>query len=293
MRALFKSAILQKKFEEDGFVKISSMLSPNEVSELMKEYGSVKDEHEKIGIPYITTSHSNDFDLISRVDSLLQKVIGPAIDRYLINYKLIFGNYLIKMPGSGSDTSPHQDITFVDESLYASVNLWVALQDTNEGNGCMYFLRGSHALHPTIRPTHDYKWLYQDVIEEVKKSSEIYTAKAGDVFVFNHAVVHGSYSNGSDKPRVAAVIAAYSSDAPLIHYYLPDINKDKVQVYSMTKEAFLHFKKGEPPAKGVFLNEINYEFKQLNVSEFRQLIKRKSKLDSILSSISDFIKYPK
>ena len=128
MKALFNSAELQKKFEADGFVKIS-LLSQAEVLDLMAEYKAVAEAHEKINIPYITTSHSNNAELIHHVDSVLQKVIAPAVNKYLKNYKLLFGNYLVKMPGNGSETLPHQDITFVDETQFASVNIWVALQD--------------------------------------------------------------------------------------------------------------------------------------------------------------------
>ena len=267
-----------------------SLLSQAEVLDLMAEYKAVAEAHEKINIPYITTSHSNNAELIHHVDSVLQKVIAPAVNKYLKNYKLLFGNYLVKMPGNGSETLPHQDITFVDETQFASVNIWVALQDTNEENGCMYFLKGSQNLMPTLRPTHDYPWTYSNVIDDIKIRSEKYPAKAGDAFIFNHAVIHGSFPNNTDQPRIAAVIAGYHSEAPLLHYYLPEGASNKVQKYSMTKEAFLHFKKGQPPAKGVLLDEINYDFYQIDRREFKLLLKNNSSSNSILNSLSDFLK---
>ncbi len=289
MKALFSSDELQKKFEADGYVQIP-LLTQAEVYELMTEYKAVSEAHEKINIPYITTSHSNNAELIHHVDAVLQKVIAPAVDKYLKNYNLLFGNYLVKMPGNGSETMPHQDITFVDESQYASVNIWVALQDTNEENGCMYFLKGSHNLMPTLRPTHDYPWVYSNVIDDIKRRSEKYPAKAGDAFIFNHAVIHGSYPNNTNLPRIAAVIAGYHSDAPLLHYYLPVGESNKVEKYSMTKEAYLHFKKGQPPAKGVLLGEINYDFYQIDKKEFKLLLRNNSNRNSILNSVSDFFK---
>jgi hypothetical protein len=274
MKPLFSSSLLQKQFEENGFVKIP-LLDQAEAAALMTAYEGVAEAHERINIPYITTSHSNDSALIHQVDMILQKALGPAIDRYLINYNLLFGNYLVKMPQEGSETSPHQDITFVDESQYASVNIWVALEDINEANGCMYFLPGSHMLIPTLRPTHDYPWAYEKVADEIKRKSVYFTAKAGEAFIFNHAVVHGSYANSTDKPRIAAVLAAYHKEAELLHFYLPEGERSIVQKYSMTKEAFLHFVKGSPPLKGVFVDNIEYDFRQLSAEEFKVLLKSK------------------
>ncbi len=289
MKALFISPEQQRKFEDDGFVKVQ-LLNPAEVAELLGMYKTVAAEHEKINIPYITTSLTYNAELIANVDTALQKIIGPAIARYLINYKLLFGNFLIKMPVDQSETEPHQDITFVDEEQYASVNIWVALQDTDTTNGCMYFLKGSHKFIPTLRPGCIYNWEYENVKAEIIEKAEIFPAKAGEAFIFNHAVVHGSYPNTSGQPRVAGVIAAYHDDAPLIHYYMPDPKKNVLQKYNMTKEAFLTFAEDQPPAKGVFVNEITHNFRQLNKKEFNALVKNKSGNYSWWQSINNFIK---
>jgi len=267
MKPLFKSDVLQQQFETDGFVQLK-LISREDANLLLQEYEKVSEAHQRINIPYITTSHSNNPELIQHVDNVLQKVLAPALDQVLSNYKLLFGNYLIKMPGIGSETEPHQDITFVDESKYTSVNVWVALQNTTPENGCMYFLPGSHRFATTIRPTHNYKWMYENVKEQIKGASKVFPAKAGDAFIFNHAVIHGSFENNTSEPRIAAVVAAYNSDAPLIHYYLPEIDKNRLQKFSMDKEAYLHFTKHQPPAKGVYLEDEYFEFKQLSEAEF-------------------------
>lgn len=288
MIPLFQSEDFQQQFEQDGFVKVS-LLSPTQAKELMEAYKTVASAHEQINIPYITTSHSNNAALIMLVDDMLQKVIAPELDKVLVNYKLLFGNFLVKMPVVDSQTDPHQDITFVDESKYASVNVWVALQDTTPENGCMYFMRGSHNLMPTIRPTHDYKWAYENVKEEIKKHAEIFPAKAGDAFIFNHAVLHGSFANTSTEPRIAAVVAAYHAEAPLIHYYLPSSNSNRLQKYSMNKEAYLHFVKQQPPAKGVYIADEEFDFKQLTPNEFYRLTEKQPKHSSLLQKFSAWL----
>ena len=288
MSALFQSDSLQAEFEENGFVKVN-LLSKSEVNKLTSAYQDVAEEHERIGIPYITTSHSNNADLITKVDTILQKVIGPALEKYLSNYKLLFGNFLIKMPGENSETEPHQDITFVDESVHSSVNIWVALQDIDENDGCMYFLKGSHKFMPTLRPTHDYPWVYDLVKEDIQRESFLFTAKAGDAFIFNHAVVHGSLKNKSKTPRLAAVIAAYPESAELIHYFLPPGEKMMVKKYLMTKDAYLSFVKHKPPLKGVYVGELKHVFRQLTKEEFKQILKSGKSKTGFLESIKQAI----
>ena len=288
MKPLFISPQHQQKFEEDGFVKIP-LLNASEIAALLAEYDKVSKQHEQLNIPYITTSLTFDAGLIAHVDEVLQKVMGPAINRFMIHYKLLFGNFLLTMPVNHSETAPHQDISFVDEDQFASVNIWVALQDIDKENGCMYFLKGSHKLVPTLRPACQYEWEFEHVKDEIINRAETFTAKAGDAFIFNHAVLHGSYPNTSGKPRVAAVIAAYHSEAPLIHYYMPTEKKGVLQKYAMTKEAFMNFTEGQPPENGVLLNEFNYEFRSLSKKEFEGLTNKK-RAKGFLYSITNLFK---
>ncbi len=274
MNRLFKSTELQKQFDEDGFVKVA-LLSTQQVIELQQAYKSVAAEHEGMALPYITTSHSNNHELITKVDNLIQPTLSAELSKVLTNYRLLFGNFLVKMPVSHSETDPHQDITFVDESKYTSVNVWVPLQDVNKNNGCMYFLPGSHQFIPTIRPTHHYPWPYENVKNEIKEKSIVFEARAGEAFIFNHAVIHGSFANNGATPRIAVVVAAYNESAPLIHYFLPDINKPVLQKYSMTKNAFLSFVKQQPPTKGIYLGDEPFNFKQLSKQEFSAIYEAK------------------
>lgn len=286
MKPLFKSPELQERFERDGFARLQ-LLDADEAEDLLTMYNTVANEHEAVNIPYITTSHTNNHELIAKVDKMVQSVLVPRLDVHLQNYKLLFGNFLVKMPIEGSDTPPHQDITFVDEQEHFSVNIWVALQDNDQRNGCMYFLPGSHKFMHTIRPTHYYPWAYEKVKPSIIKNSMVFPSKAGEAFVFMHSVVHGSYANISGVPRVAAVIAAYTDGADLVHYYLPngDPNKE-LEKYSMTKEAYIHFVKEQPPAKGVFLENVRHDFKQVDEKELKSMLnKDRPLLKRILSKL--------
>ena len=157
------------------------------------------------------------------------------------------------------------------------------MEDINANNGGMYFLKGSHKFMPTIRPTHDYKWAYEFVKEEIKANAEIFTAKAGDAIIFNHATIHGSFANLSSKPRLAAVLAAYSAQAELIHYYLPKIESNIMKKYRMSKEAYLTFVKQQPPSKGEYIGEESFDFRQITKHEMMAFVSPRRKLKNLIA----------
>lgn len=285
---LFISEELQERFDRDGFVSVP-LLSAAEAASLAAAYEPYRAVHEQIGLPYITTSHSSDAALITEVDGVLQQVLAPAIARVMTDYKLLFGNYLVKMPVENSESDPHQDITFVDEDEYASVNIWVALQDTTAANGGMYFLPGSHRYMEVIRPTHHYPWAYEQVKDEIREASVSFDARAGEAFIFHHSVIHGSHPNRSGVVRLAAVMAAYSAAAPLIHYYKPEEAPDTLQVYAMDKPAYLSFEKQKPPRQGVLIDTIPYHPIQLDKAALYTLM-HKDKPRTYTDRIADFVR---
>lgn len=268
MEPIFQSALHQKEFDENGFVKFT-LLTPGQADELLRLYETTSAEHNEIALPFTTTSHSNNHELIRKVDNMITGMLEPVLKNILTNYKLLFSNFLVKMHGPASETPPHQDITFVDEHEFPSISAWVALSDTNETNGCMRFVKGSHKFMFTLRPTHQYPWAYENVRAQIAEHMIAYPCKKGEGFIFHHGAIHASFANTTNTPRVAAVLAAYPEKAELLHYFLPKGNKSEVSKYKMTKEAFLHFIKEQPPAMGEFVAVENFDFRQVTPQEFQ------------------------
>ena len=162
----------------------------------------------------------------------------------------------------------------MDEHNFPSISVWVPLCDTDDRNGCMRFIAGSHKFMFTLRPTHSYPWAYENVRPQLEQHLVSYPCKKGDGFIFHHGVIHASYPNSTDNPRVAAVLAAYPEKAELIHYFLPAGEKTEVSKYKMTKEAFLHFVKEQPPALGEFVEYEKFDFKQIGPQEFESFFNK-------------------
>lgn len=271
MKQLIKSPRLQKEFDENGFVRVP-FLTEKQADELFQLYKTIEAEHEQIGIPFITTSHSNNHELIRKADALIAGIFKPEMDKFLTDYNLLFGNFLIKQPGPDSATTLHQDTTFVDETKFSSISVWVSLQDTNKQNGCMRFVRGSHKFRFTLRPSHTYPWPYEGVKDKLEKLLVDYPSKKGEAFIFHHGVIHASYANLTETSRVAALMAAYPAETDLLMLF-QDVKKPEViQKYKMSREAFLNFVKGQPPALGELIGEEQTDFKQISPDEFERML---------------------
>jgi len=52
--------------------------------------------------------------------------------------------YIFKQPGIGGEVVPHQDSTFLYTEPMSCMGLWLALEDANQTNGCLWGLKGIH-----------------------------------------------------------------------------------------------------------------------------------------------------
>lgn len=271
MHALFKSTALQAEFDQNGFVRVP-FLSEAQTNELLQQYETLQQAHYQIGIPFITTSHSNNPDLIAKADAMIAHYFTPLMDELLTGYERLFGNFLIKQPSANSVTPLHQDTVFVDETQYASISVWVSLHHTTKQNGCMRFVKGSHKFLHTHRPAHQYPWAFENVKPELEKLLVDYPAKKGEAFIFHHGVIHASYANQTGSPRVAAIMAAYPKGAQLLMQFQNPADAGTMQTYAMTRDAFIHYVKGAPPHLGKLIKEEPVNYGQLTAMEFNAML---------------------
>ena len=285
MKQLFKTQHLQDEFDKNGFVRVH-LLTAAQTDDLLLRYRAIEAEHDQIGLPFTTTSHSNDHQLIQKADEAIAAVFAAEMDKYLCDYKLLFGNFLIKQSGPQSVTPLHQDTSFVDESRFSSISVWVSLQDTDQRNGCMRFIKGSHKFKHILRPTHAYPWPFEEVKAQLEAQLTDYPSGRGEAFIFDHRVIHASYPNLTDTPRVAAVMAAYPSDTDLLMYFLEKGSTNSVQRYRMTKEAYLHFIKGEPPGAGDLIGTETFDYRPVTPDELRAMLPPRSFVQQVRELLS-------
>lgn len=114
---------------------------------------------------------------------------------------------IFKPPKIGGVVKPHQDSTFLYTSPMNLLGFWIALEDADTGNGCMWFAPGSHKNGIPGRLKRQYKDGNVDTAYDGGipcTSSDEYVAvpvKKGSLVLIHGEVVHKSGANLSDRSR--------------------------------------------------------------------------------------------
>jgi hypothetical protein len=219
MRATFRDPELQAQLERDGYVTVP-MLDEGEVAQLRAsfvELGSAP------GDPHLachSSFHSYDRDYKLRVDTTVRSMLGPHLQQTFDHQRALPCNYIVKWPSGMSGFGLHQDLSLVDERHHRSVEVWVALDDTDADNGQLWMVPGSHDWIPTVRGIHAFSSPFADVAQRiVAHHSRPVPIRAGEAVVFSHAILHFSLPNRTDQPRMVAITDLIPDEADHLHYF--------------------------------------------------------------------------
>ncbi len=284
---VFRDEKLQQEFDENGFVKFK-LFDAQQIERIHNFYLEHQDEHETIieKKKFHATNETSNAELIAKADSFIKELMMEEVNKHFRDYKVIAANYLIKQPDIKSELGPHQDLRFVDEEKYYSLNIWIATEATNKHNGCLRFIKGSHLWSDTIRPLPSYPWKYRNAEQLLTENFTDVTTDIGECVVLNHACIHSSYPNLSEKIRVAAIMAIIPQDAEILHYFLPDGNpENEVEKYTMTLQDFITLKVGQRPDSAVLVDKFKYDFSAANI----EMIKAKLNLLNSNTTNSDIL----
>jgi hypothetical protein len=115
----------------------------------------------------------------------------------------------------------HQDLSLVDEREHRSVEVWVALDDTNAQNGQLWMVPGSHRWLPgNIRGVNGFPFAFREVARRIVEQHAVpVPVPAGHAVVFNHATLHFSLPNRTDLPRMVAITDLIPEEAEHLHYF--------------------------------------------------------------------------
>ena len=273
---VFRNGVLQREFDENGFVKFR-MFSPAQVKRLHDYYEQTRLAHETVAQQkkFHATNDTDNADLIADADRFIKEVMAEEIDKHFYHYRTIAANYLLKQSSPESELKPHQDLRFVDETRFSSMNLWVATEPTDKTNGCLRFLKGSHRIHDTIRPLPSYPWPYRQLSDLIPAYFTDVPTEVGDCVVLNHACIHGSYANLSGRTRIAAILAMIPEQAGIYHYFLPEGNPENpVEKYAMTLDDFIHLKVGHSPERAERVDTFRHEFAPMDEAAFKKWVRQ-------------------
>ncbi len=132
-----------------------------------------------------------------------QSILGPDI-------ALFAAGYIVKEPHGAMEILWHQDGSYWPLEPMEVCTLWLAITESDPGNGCMRVLPGTQHLDlQALQDRSDRPNLLQSSIDEslVDENRAVDLVLApGDISLHHPNIVHGSNANRSDRWRINMVI---------------------------------------------------------------------------------------
>lgn len=269
-RSVFKSPADTALFSKHGYLR-KPILDQQQVVNLKTLYSQYfPGGTEK----FFSSTYLKDVALKQSISEELCSILLPAISSYFENYKVLGAQFLIKNPGVEGKMPYHQDWTVVDETKDRSLTVWIGLQDVDTDNGAIKVVAGSHEFSRALRGPGNF-----DALEALQPLLGNYahtlTMQAGEAFIFDHSVIHGSGPNTTQQPRMAVAIGLVYKEAPLVFYH--KVNAGNFEKYTVPDNFFITFpNNGKPPVGAECNGHIPHHFEKVSPEYFTDKMKELS-----------------
>jgi non-heme Fe2+,alpha-ketoglutarate-dependent halogenase len=156
-------------------------------------------------------NHGRVHDLLAhpRIVDLVKDLLGENV--------IGFGSHFFcKMPGDGKAVAWHQDASYWPLTPSKTVTVWLAIDDSDIGNGCMRVIPGSHQFgHLTYRRSSaDENNVLDQTVDDAERFGQPVNVelKAGQASVHSDLLLHGSEPNDSDRRRCGLTLRYCAAD---------------------------------------------------------------------------------
>ena len=265
MLKVFKDDEIQSQFERDGYV-ILPFYNQEEIDSLTQLYHELHPKNEQGFFP---STFSSDKNYRLTADAKIRDACQRSAEKYLCDYKMVCGAYIVKNPSPDSGMCVHQDMSLLDESKYTGINIWATLTDLNVDNGTIFVLKGSHRLFPTYRGS-TIPEFFEEVSEEILDYLEPIIIKAGEAVFFDQSIIHYSPPNYSDKIRIVTNTYFTHKDAQYrTYYYNKEKHPEHVEAFEQSDTFMTDFEQfgnniHDRPKVGESLGLLPYDFPMID-----------------------------
>jgi phytanoyl-CoA hydroxylase len=200
-------------FESDGFVTVSAFYNEDElqaiedtlerfiaerVPMLPPEHVFFEDKNSPSSIKQIQRLHEYEPFFGQLMDDKPKKLAQELLGEWAVGKNI---QYFNKPPELGQATPPHQDAYYFMIKPCHAVTMWLALDQVDEGNGCVRYVSGSHmqGLRPHARTeTLGFSQGISDYGEGDLDNEKVVVAAPGDLLAHHALTIHRADSNQSD-----------------------------------------------------------------------------------------------
>lgn len=283
---IFKNNTKQESFERNGFEKIESLLSTEDIA-ILKEFYltnlATEIKNSVYGM-YVSIDEPNK-QLKHAATQIIEKIVQPKLDQYFKDYKTHLGSYLVKIPDPHSYTYPHQDWLFIDNDVkeYFSATLWISLENINTESGNLGFIKGSHQFINNLLGSPSPEIVTATMGHEKLLLSYLNFSNiaAGDAFIFNNKTIHAAFPNTTNFDRIAVGIGITPKPAALYHYFLKPGTTNKIYKLKTTSDFYdnnnndslrASYKNKQIPEYSSIEAELDYAPELFNATQMEELL---------------------
>jgi hypothetical protein len=260
-RKMFLDSSLQQEFDEKGYVKIP-FLNPDEVT-ILKDFYLDHFYNRNEQYNGLENRTFTEFSVINfkpefkkKCFDQITKICLPRANSILYNCEPLIGNFIAKYNEKGL-LPIHQNWAVVDEKKFASVSIWCPLQDTDEINGTLYFVEGSHTYFRGNRHTQTHESFAQIHNYLLDQHLKPIPTKAGEAIILDDAIIHYSPVNQSSEIRLAVQIILKPTEATAQFIESDPDNPSVGKVYHVDPEFFFHFNEFKADKRYKVVKQIN------------------------------------
>ena len=220
----------QKQWENDGFLTVSALFSPEETTQLREHFMRIQNEALAENSPlrpfYAPQSaiqskgdvlkqfprilHPHRFDAVS-METMLSERVGAVLSELFGEEPLAAQSMLYFKPPGARGQAMHQDNFYLNVRPGTCIAAWLSLDDADDENGGMSMVPGSHRLGVQCPQMADMAQSFTTELVPVPTGMQAVPTplKAGDALFFNGSVIHGSTPNSSQNRFRRAFICHY------------------------------------------------------------------------------------
>lgn len=241
-------ASIKKDYDRDGYVFIEGFLNKEEVENINKELRDfIKNEVPSMPSNYVFYEDNNDPSTLKQLqdihnyNSFFARILKGSkfeeIAKVLLEENVIGRNleYFNKPPKIGKPTPPHQDGYYFMLNPPQAITMWMALENADEENGCVRYIRGSHltGMRPHGRTsTLGFSQGITDYSDEDFAKEIAFPAKPGDLLIHHAMTIHRADGNQSDRSRRALGFIYFGESAK------EDVEAKKTYQQKLSEERF-------------------------------------------------------
>ena len=268
-RKVFHAEAMENEFNQKGYVTLD-LLDEQKFTELQELLADLNKSTDKTNVniqsEYELSFFNRDVDYRRMVLRRINDFFKPLLDPILDNYEPLIVNLFNKKPGSG-EVPIHQNWTFVDESKYTSVSVWIPLCDVSRLNGTLEVVPKTHNTLTNYRSP-SIPWVFEGLEEVLKeKYLQPLELKKGQIGILDDAILHWSSENNSDHDRATIQLIMKPVEAMPLHYYCEDLDRGELSVYKVDSDFFASFEMHDRPKDVPVVATEHFSYHKMNEDE--------------------------